>query len=102
MFANLSKGNILYGLDRRDKIKWFTASVEKVIPTYGKTALELGLGIFLKKDLSNIDECLSQMDELMNNPKKYNELRNRIFDAFKANCDAKAIANKLIDDCFKD
>lgn len=37
MFANLSKGNILYGLDRRDKIKWFTASVEKVIPTYGKT-----------------------------------------------------------------
>jgi HAMP domain-containing protein len=34
MFANLSKGNILYGLDRRDKIKVFTASVEKVTPVY--------------------------------------------------------------------
>jgi hypothetical protein len=32
MFLNLSKGNVLYGLDRRDKIKWFTASIEKVTP----------------------------------------------------------------------
>lgn len=32
MFANLSKGNVLYGLDRRDKIKWFTASIENVAP----------------------------------------------------------------------
>jgi hypothetical protein len=37
MFSNLSKGNVLYGLDRRDKIKWFTASIEKVTPVYGKT-----------------------------------------------------------------
>ena len=36
MFSNLSKGNVLYGLDRQDKIKWFTASIEKVTPTYGK------------------------------------------------------------------
>ena len=36
MFSNLSKGNVLYGLDRRDKIKWFTASVEQVNPVYGK------------------------------------------------------------------
>jgi len=36
MFSNLSKGNVLYGLDRRDKIKIFTGSVEKVTPTYGK------------------------------------------------------------------
>ena len=35
MFSNLSKGNVLYGLDRRDKVKWFTASVEKVTPTIG-------------------------------------------------------------------
>lgn len=34
MFANLSKGNVIYGLDRRDKIKVFTASVDKVTPVY--------------------------------------------------------------------
>ncbi len=37
MFSNLSKGNVLYGLDRRDKIKVFTGSVEKVTPVYGTT-----------------------------------------------------------------
>ena len=37
MFSNLSKGNVLYGLDRRDKIKWFTASVEQVTPTVSKS-----------------------------------------------------------------
>lgn len=37
MFSNLSKGNILYGLDRRDKINWFTASIESITPVYGKT-----------------------------------------------------------------
>lgn len=36
MFSNLSKGNVLYGLDRRDKIKLFTGSVEKVTPVYTK------------------------------------------------------------------
>jgi len=33
MFLNLSKGNVLYGLDRRDGLKWFTASIEKVSPS---------------------------------------------------------------------
>lgn len=37
MFSNLSKGNVLYGLDRRDKIKVFTGSVERVTPVYGKS-----------------------------------------------------------------
>ena len=37
MFSNLSKGNVLYGLDRTDKIKWFTATVENVTPTMGAT-----------------------------------------------------------------
>ena len=35
MFSTLSKGNVLYGLDRTDSIKWFTASVENVTPTIG-------------------------------------------------------------------
>ena len=33
MFLNLSKGNILYGLDRQNNVKWFTASIEKVTPS---------------------------------------------------------------------
>ena len=32
MFSTLSKGNVLYGLDRRNNIKLFTASIEKVTP----------------------------------------------------------------------
>ena len=42
MFSNLSKGNVLYGLDRRDKIKWFTASVENVTPTMSKNTQMFG------------------------------------------------------------
>ena len=34
MFSNLSKGSILHGIDRRGgKMKWFTGSVERVIPS---------------------------------------------------------------------
>ena len=35
MFSNLSKGSVLYGLDRTDKVKWFTASIENITPTIG-------------------------------------------------------------------
>lgn len=38
MFSTLSKGSVLYGLDRRDKVKWFTASIEAINPTYSKTS----------------------------------------------------------------
>ncbi len=36
MFSNLSKGNVLYGLDRKDKVTWFTASIESITPIYSK------------------------------------------------------------------
>jgi hypothetical protein len=65
-----------------------------------ESSLELGLGIFVKKDLSNLDECLAQMDELMNDPVKYDEMRNRIFEAFKVNCNSKNIAQKMVNDIF--
>ena len=42
MFSTLSKGNVLYGLDRRDKIKWFTASIENVTPTVSKVTQPFG------------------------------------------------------------
>ena len=37
MFSHLSKGSVLYGLDRRDKTTWFTASIEKATPGMSKT-----------------------------------------------------------------
>lgn len=33
MFSNLSKGSVLYGVDRRGELKWFTGSVEKITPS---------------------------------------------------------------------
>ena len=36
MFSNLSKGNILYGIDRKGGMTWFTGSVERVIPSMTK------------------------------------------------------------------
>jgi hypothetical protein len=36
MFSNLSKGSILHGVDRSGgKMKWFTGSVERVMPSLG-------------------------------------------------------------------
>lgn len=35
MFSNLSKGSILHGVSRGDKISWFTGSVERVTPSLG-------------------------------------------------------------------
>lgn len=37
MFSNLSKGNILYVLDKRDKLKWSAVPVEQVNPVYAKS-----------------------------------------------------------------
>lgn len=68
----------------------------------GKSSYEKGFGIFLKKDLSNIDECLDKMDWLLNNPAEYDSLRNEMFDAFKNHCDPVGVANKLLKDCFND
>lgn len=36
MFSNLSKGSILHGIDRRDNMRWFTGSVEKIAPSLSK------------------------------------------------------------------
>ena len=46
MFLNLSKGNILYGLDRRNKIKVFTASIESVTPAYNRNQTNNMFGQF--------------------------------------------------------
>lgn len=37
MFSNLSKGSVLYGLDTKEEVKLFTASVERVTLPYPRT-----------------------------------------------------------------
>ena len=51
MFSTLSKGNVLYGLDRTDKIKWFTATVENVNPTVGSNPNMFGQMPELRLDI---------------------------------------------------
>ena len=51
MFSTLSKGNVIYGLDRRDKVKWFTASIENVTPTVSKTTQMFGQMPELRLDI---------------------------------------------------
>lgn len=36
MFQNLGKGSILHGVDRRDGMKWFTGSVERIVPSLNR------------------------------------------------------------------
>ena len=59
------------------------------------------IGVFLKKDTSNIDDCLKQMDELINDPAKYEDMRERCWDYVKAVCDPVRIASKLVNDFMK-
>lgn len=33
MFSNLSRGSILHGIDRRNGMKWFTGSIERITPS---------------------------------------------------------------------
>lgn len=64
-----------------------------------KTLYDLGLGVFLKMDLSNAEECMQQMDKLMNDENAYNEMRNKLFDYYKQHCDPLANTKKFIEDC---
>lgn len=68
----------------------------------GNTIFDKHLGIFLKKDGTNVEECLNKMDWLLENPKEYDKLRNEIFEAFKTHCDNKNIAKQFLEEVFTD
>ena len=54
----------------------------------------------MKKDCSNIEDCLNEMDMLMNNPKKYDALRNKVYKAYTIHCDPAMIIKKFMKDIF--
>ena len=65
-----------------------------------KTILDEGAGIFIKKDLSNIEECLNQMDDIMSSEEKYNNFRIHCFNIYKECVKPIYIAGKLLKEIF--
>lgn len=59
------------------------------------------MGIFLKKDLSNLDEFIETLNKLANNKEFYDDFRNKCFESWKKHTDPKSIVNKLIKDILK-
>jgi hypothetical protein len=59
---------------------------------------EACMGIFLKKDLSNLDEFMETLKKLADNPEYYDEFRNKCFESWKTHADPRTVAIKLIHD----
>lgn len=67
----------------------------------GKSMIDLNIGVFLKTDRSNIDEIVEQMNNLYNDEKLYNEMRNRSLEIVKKHTDPISVANNFIEEVFK-
>lgn len=61
-----------------------------------KSIYELGLGLFLESNLSNVDEVLSQMIELKNDKAKYDEMRNKCWKYYKDFTDPLTVITKFL------
>lgn len=59
---------------------------------------DLGLGLFIDKDLTNIEDTLQQMDNIYKNKKLYNIARTHIWRHFKQHCDPQFVGEKFIKD----
>lgn len=66
-----------------------------------ESVYDAGIGVFLKKDVSNADECLKQMEELVSDPSKYEAMRERCWNYIEKVCDPVRIATKLVNDFMK-
>lgn len=62
------------------------------------TIFDKDMGVFIKKDLSNIDEAIAKLDEICKDAKSYNTYRNRCFKLYQQHFEPKAVAQCLIDD----
>lgn len=62
------------------------------------TIFDKDMGIFIKKDLSNIQEAIDKLNDICKDAKSYNAYRNRCFELYKQHFDPKSVAQKLIDD----
>lgn len=62
-----------------------------------ESAAKLGVAVTLKKDGSDVEDCLQKMDTLMNDKEAYDKMREHAYQMFKTNCDPKLIANRFIE-----
>ena len=56
------------------------------------------MGVYLAKDLSNIDAFMHTINDLANNGALYDQFRDECFESWKKHSDPKAIITKLISD----
>ena len=62
------------------------------------TIYDKDMGIFIKKDLSNINEAIDKLNAICADAKCYNTYRNRCFKLYQQHFDPKSVAQCLIDD----
>lgn len=63
-----------------------------------KSFAESGYGIFIKKDLSNVENCLDLMDNLYNNKYEYNKFIEKLYNVYKEHTNPIAIAKQFINE----
>lgn len=63
-----------------------------------KSIYDEKLGVFLKKDLSNIDEVINEMKDIFSSEEKYESFRKRVFTAFRIHLMPKNSCGKLLND----
>ena len=66
-----------------------------------KTLYSENAGIFIKSDLSNLNEAIQQMNELYNDKSKYEAFRENCFNVYKEFANPEWIVNNLLSDIFK-
>lgn len=59
------------------------------------------LGVSLSNDMSNVKEVIEQMKELAYDEKKYNDMRERCFEAFVKHTDPQTIGKTFVDEVLK-
>ena len=60
------------------------------------------MGIFVKKDLSNIDKAILKMESIAADKNSYETFRNKCFESWKKHTDPKAIITKLFNDIYNE
>lgn len=62
-----------------------------------KSFLDLNIGLYLKRDLSNIDEIISKLDELYHSKEKYDEYRKYNLEMMKIHHDYKSVVTEFLE-----
>ena len=62
------------------------------------TIYDKDMGVFIKKDLSNINEAISKLNDICKDTESYEKYRNRCYKLYKQHFEPTAVVQALIDD----